>query len=235
MEKRQNTDNDFTITPASCRILPFALYMVFIAIQEIASLVGLELPEQVAMQLYPIKVGLVAAALVFFWKRYDELDFSDLLRLPQTALSIAVGYFVFIAWINIDFSFVAQDRQTGFDPTVFESDTLRRAMLAIRIVGAAVIVPVMEELFWRSFLARYLLGKNFLNVAIGRFSPLSFMAITILFGLEHQLIVAGMIAGSAYNLLLIRTKSITQCILSHAVTNLALAFYVLNTGQWKFW
>jgi hypothetical protein len=42
-------------------------------------------------------------------------------------------------------------------------------------------------------------------------------------------------AGAAYNLLLLRTKSIAQCILAHAVTNFLLGMYVLITKQWFFW
>ncbi|MBW2187625.1 MAG: CAAX prenyl protease-related protein, partial [Deltaproteobacteria bacterium] len=57
----------------------------------------------------------------------------------------------------------------------------------------------------------------------------------VLFGLEHHLIIAGMMAGALFNLLLYRTRSIAQCILSHAVANLALGLYVLQTGQWQFW
>jgi len=231
----QNIKNGYTIPPAFSRILPFALYMAFVALQELAPLVGVKLPEQTGERLYPIKIGLVAIALVIFWKHYNELRLSDLRRLRDTALSIAAGALVFIAWINIDFSFAVQGEQTSFNPNMFESSFIRHGMLAVRMAGAVVIVPLMEELFWRSFLARYMLKKDFLNAPIGRFTPLSFLMIMILFGLEHQLFVAGMIAGAVYNLLLIHTKSIVQCILSHAVTNLALAVYVLTTGQWRFW
>ena len=42
-------------------------------------------------------------------------------------------------------------------------------------------------------------------------------------------------AGIFYNLILYKTKSITNCVLAHAVTNLALALYVLSTGKWQFW
>jgi CAAX prenyl protease-like protein len=57
----------------------------------------------------------------------------------------------------------------------------------------------------------------------------------VLFGLEHNLILAGIMAGVAYSLLLYWTKSIYQCILAHAVTNLVLGIYVLQTGYWQFW
>jgi len=58
---------------------------------------------------------------------------------------------------------------------------------------------------------------------------------TVLFGFEHNLWLAGMMAGAAYNLILYYTKSISQCITAHAVTNLCLGSYVLYTGRWQFW
>jgi CAAX prenyl protease-like protein len=57
----------------------------------------------------------------------------------------------------------------------------------------------------------------------------------ILFGLEHHRIVVGIIAGIIYNLLLIRQKKLSGCILAHGVTNLGLGIYVLVTESWMFW
>jgi hypothetical protein len=45
----------------------------------------------------------------------------------------------------------------------------------------------------------------------------------------------GLIAGILYNLWMIRTRSIADCILAHAVTNAALSLYVIATGQWQYW
>ena len=70
---------------------------------------------------------------------------------------------------------------------------------------------------------------------IGTYSLFSFLIGAILFGLEHHLVAAGVMAGMAYSLLLYRTKSLAQCVFSHAVTNFVLALYVLKTGQWQFW
>jgi CAAX prenyl protease-like protein len=97
------------------------------------------------------------------------------------------------------------------------------------------VVPLMEELFWRSFLLRYLIDQNFESVPVGSFTWPSFLVTTVLFGLEHHFLVAGMLAGAIYSLLLYRTRSLAQCVLAHAVTNLALAGYVLYTGNWYFW
>jgi CAAX prenyl protease-like protein len=93
----------------------------------------------------------------------------------------------------------------------------------------------MEELFWRSFLIRYIIGNDFSKIPIGTFSWASFLITVVLIGLEHHYFLAGMMAGAVFNLLLYFTRSISQCILAHAVANLALGIYVLQTGKWLFW
>ncbi|MFA5700415.1 MAG: CAAX prenyl protease-related protein, partial [Desulfuromonas sp.] len=77
--------------------------------------------------------------------------------------------------------------------------------------------------------------KEFMQVSIGKFTWFSFLATAVLFGLEHNLYLAGICAGILFNLVLYRTRSIFQCVLSHATANLALGIYVLNSGNWHFW
>jgi CAAX prenyl protease-like protein len=93
----------------------------------------------------------------------------------------------------------------------------------------------MEELFWRSFLLRYLISPRFKTVRLGALTPFSFVVTVVLFGLEHDLWLAGMMAGVAYTLLLNRTGNLWSCVLAHAVTNLALGVHVLMTEEWRWW
>jgi hypothetical protein len=93
----------------------------------------------------------------------------------------------------------------------------------------------MEELFWRSFLLRYLVTSPFTSVRLGTFTPPSFGATVILFGLEHHLWLAGMLAGVAYAFILYTTHRLWPCIVAHAITNLLLGIHVLLTGEWQWW
>jgi CAAX prenyl protease-like protein len=147
---------------------------------------------------------------------------------------IVVGVLVYVAWVRMDWSWAMQGQPTGYNP--FQAGTGMGVVLAaIRIFGAGVVVPVMEELFWRSFLIRYLVTPTFTMVRLGTFTPLSFGATVVLFGLEHHLWLAGMLAGAAYNLLLYKTHRLWPCILAHAITNLLLGIHVLLTGEWHWW
>jgi len=102
-------------------------------------------------------------------------------------------------------------------------------------VGASVVVAVMEEVFWRGFLLRWIVNQDFRKVPIGAFTWPSFLVTSALFAVEHPRWLVGLMAGVAYNLLLYRTRSLYACIVAHGVTNLVLALWVLHTGRWSFW
>jgi CAAX prenyl protease-like protein len=221
------------------RIIPFAVFMGFIGLQQLlewsVSKGWVEMTSEQMLYLYPIKTLLVAGLLIFLWGQYEELNFSDLKNLTQTAASVVIGLVVFVLWINMDWGIATFGESKGFDPFLIGNDTTRNIIIFFRICGAALVVPVMEELFWRSFMLRYVVTSDFTSVRIGTFTLSSFLICAVLFGLEHNLLLAGIMAGAVYSLLLYWTKSIAQCVVAHAVTNLVLGLYVLQTGHWQFW
>ncbi len=221
------------------RIAPFAVYMAFIALEQglrfLAEKGVFAASPQAISGLYPLKAMSVALLLFFYRKSYDEISLSDLTKAIMTTVSIFTGLMVFVLWINMDFSFGTMGNPPGFNPNAFQAEGARICMIAVRLFGALLVVPVMEELFWRSFLMRYIISPDFTTVPIGRFTWSSLVITTLLFGLEHHLFLAGIMAGIAYNILLYKYRSIAQCIFAHAVTNLALGIYVLHSGKWYFW
>jgi CAAX prenyl protease-like protein len=227
------------ISASLCRIAPFALYMAFVGLEEVLRFFSargvLPLAPGFYQGLYPIKVISVAVLLILFRKRYDEVSFRDLAR-PLTALvTLAAGMGVFAFWIRLDLPWASIGSSAGFNPNIFHDQGTMIFMTAARLCGAVLVVPVMEELFWRSFLIRYIISPDFTKVAVGSFAWPSFLLTSLLFGLEHNLFVAGIMAGIVYNLLIYYTRSLSSCIVAHAVTNLLLGIYVLNTATWHFW
>ena len=109
--------------------------------------------------------------------------------------------------------------------------------LVLRFVRLVAVVPIMEEVFWRGFLLRYLVQENFTALPFGAWSPLSFAVVTLGFTFEHSRPdwPAAFITGILYNLVAIRTRSLPACVLAHALTNLCLGLYVMQTHQWGFW
>lgn len=230
----------FTLDKATIsRTLPFALFMAFIAVEEPVRLAvhrqWISLPEEALYYLYPVKTLVVLALLIGYRNQYRELDLADLGKLATTAAVCVTGFATFAMWICLDWSFTVTGPHKGFDPNLLPEGVVRLFLTAVRVAGAVLVVPLMEELFWRSFLLRYLVDSDFESVPLGRFTWGSFLVSTVLFGLEHNLIVAGIVAGAVYSIILYRTKSLAQCVLAHAVTNLSLAGYVLYTGKWYFW
>ena len=221
------------------RVVPFAAFMAFIGVEEglryLRDAALLEFTDEQLLYLYPLKTAVVGLILIFLARTYQEIRLADFTRLGHTTLSIAAGLLIFILWINMDWGFATFGDPKGFNPNEIAGGDLRIFIIGARLVGAVILVPIMEELFWRSFLLRYVIDGNFTAVKIGQFTWSSFLIITVLFGLEHNYFLAGMMAGAIFNLLLYQTRSLAQCILCHAVANLALGLYVLQTGQWRFW
>jgi CAAX prenyl protease-like protein len=84
-------------------------------------------------------------------------------------------------------------------------------------------------------LIRYVISPKFESVPLGAFTPGSFLVTAVLFGSEHHLWLAGILAGITYNLLLYRTGRLWPCILAHGITNLILGMHVIITGEWHWW
>ena len=225
--------------PALPRALPFVLFMAFVGLEEFARALrnwqAISFSDVDLYWLYPPKAILTGLVLIFLWRQYSEVNWRELLSSIHTSISCLCGVVVFLLWINMDWAFGTTTVPQGFDPGLIENNGIRWLMVACRVAGAVLVVPVMEEIFWRSFLLRYIIANDFTKVPVGQFTIFSFAVVVVLFGLEHHYFLAGMMAGAFFNLLLYYTKSIAQCILSHAVANLCLAYYVLTTGYWRFW
>lgn len=221
------------------RALPFALFMAFIGVEEGARMMAaagwINLPRTALCYLYPFKALSVALLLYLYRHEYGEFTLKDLTRDKSWAWVIVIGLATCVLWIFMDWTVTVAGGPAGFDPTLLPAGPVRIVMTLFRVAGAVLVVPLMEELFWRSFLLRYLIHADFEGVALGSFTWTSFLVTAVLFGLEHHLFLAGVAAGAIYSLILYKTRSIVHCVLAHAVTNLSLAGYVLVASKWQFW
>ena len=179
---------------------------------------------------------ITVGGLLWLWRREYAADISPRLSLHEWVTAFFFGLLVLVVWIVPEEYLPQFDSPSGFDPYAFGWPLIAtKGLIAVRLLGAAVVVPVMEELFWRSFLLRYLIKSDFRSVHLGTFTWFSFISTSVLFGLEHHRIVVGIIAGIIYNLLIFHQKKLGGCILAHGVTNLGLGIYVLSTESWGFW
>jgi CAAX prenyl protease-like protein len=125
-----------------------------------------------------------------------------------------------------------------FDPTkVFTSPVALYSFYALRICGAVLVVPVMEELFWRDFLWRTVISPNDFKLAqVGEWDWRAFAVVCVAFSFVHgNWWLTSIVWAAMVGALLVYTKSLGACIVAHAVTNLLLAVYVLRWRDWAFW
>jgi len=211
-------------------VIPFAVFLGFLALQNIVAA-----PPEIEL---PLRVVVLAAVLVLSSRRVLNLQSASPLN------STLLGVMVFLIWIGPDFFFPAY-RSSGLFQNAFtgqlQSSIPAQALtnpivLGSRIVRAVVLVPIIEELFWRGWLMRWLIQPRFERVPLGTYAHAAFWTTAVLFASEHgPFWDVGLVAGILYNWLLVRTKTLGDCILAHAVTNACLCGYVMATHHWEYW
>jgi len=218
-------------------ILPMLVFLVF------TWLGTSEMAKRFVPSAYPlsyvVKSVAVAALLVALRRHYTKV------RWDYWWLGVIVGVIGIFQWVpmqlwlqnHVEF-FKPPSPDDVFNPyRDIASPNLRVAFIGVRVVGAVLLVPVMEELFWRDFLWRQILAPNDFKLAeVGERARAPFLIVSLVFAFVHgnwwlTSIVWALMVGA----LLIYTKSMGACIVAHAVTNLLLAAYVLKYRDWAFW
>ena len=218
---------------AVVRVAPFVAFMVLLAAR---GAVPADNPWGIDPRwLYGAAVVVVGGLLAWCWREYGELVAQALPSATEWLLAVAVGLVVFVLWIQLDAPWMRiGEPSAGFVPL----DAAGRPvwpLVAVRWVGASLIVPVMEELFWRSFLMRWIERPQFESVEPQRVGLKAVLLSTFVFMLAHTLWLAAIVAGLAYAWLYVRTGKLWVPIVAHAVTNGALGVWVVMSGNWAFW
>jgi len=127
-------------------------------------------------------------------------------------------------------------QRVGFNPFPDETRTTGQwVFLGIRLLGLCLVVPLMEEIFWRGFLARFLIRDQFTLVPEGTFTPASFGLVVAGFVAVHPELLAATAWGILINLLWRRTANLWACIAMHAITNALLGAWILGRHEWRLW
>ncbi len=214
------------------RVLPFAVFMLILALrgQADAGAFGFD-----ARWLYGAQVGLAAALLAWGWRDYGELARQLHPTGRETGLAVLVGLAVFVVWIHADAAWMTFGSSTATFVPLDGTGRLDWPLVMLRMVGAVLVVPLMEELFWRSFLMRWVDDAQFERVAPQTTTAKAIVLSTFVFVLAHTQWLAAAVAGLAYALLYRARGKLWMAIVAHAVTNAALGLWVLRSAQWQFW
>jgi CAAX prenyl protease-like protein len=185
---------------------------------------------------YAVKVAVVAALLVA-GRRVWAADFRAKPTAGGLALAIGLGLLVTVGWVGLErlpYPKMGLGDRQAFDPAAIAGPG-RLAFLAVRLFGLVLLVPLFEELFWRSFLIRWIIDQDFTRVPLGTVTPVAAGITSALFAAAHPEWLPALLTGLAWAWLLWRTKSLGACVVSHAVANLALGAYVLATREYGLW
>jgi CAAX prenyl protease-like protein len=211
-------------------VAPFGAFVAFLALRGV-----LGLPALAENALW---IAVTGAAIALFSRRV--LDF----RVRHWAGTAGLGAVVFLMWIAPDLLFPGYRNYWLFSSPwtgevaagLPETDRSNALVLALRALRAAAVAPVAEELFWRGWLMRWLIRPDFATVPLGAYAAPSFWITALLFAAEHgRYWDVGLAAGVAYNWWMIRTCSLGDLMLAHAVTNACLSAYVMAAGRWEYW
>jgi len=217
-------------SPAVPYVAPFVIFLALIGLSHLWPMPAL------ADEILRLAVMLAVLSLV----ARPVMDF----RMRNWGVSVLVGVAIFLLWIAPDLLFPQYRSFFLFDNSVVGTarssltETARHdvPVLFLRTLRAVAIVPIVEELFWRGWLMRWVINNDFERVPLGAYSALSFWAVALLFASEHgPYWDVGLVAGILFNWWMIRTKSLGDLILAHAVANACLSGYVIAAGKWEYW
>jgi uncharacterized protein len=211
-------------SPALVRVVPFVIFVGITALQG-------QFGEASRYWLYLTKtivgIGLVRA----MWPVVKEM------RWAFSWEAVVVGVAVCVMWVGLDPYYPKLGKAAGgWNPLVqFGATPLAWVFIVGRILGSSIIVPPMEEVFYRSFLYRYIVKPDFLAVSLGKFHLLAFLTTAVIFGFSHYEWLAGILCAFAYQGLVLWKKRLGDAMAAHAITNFLLGVWIVGRGEWHFW
>ncbi|MBN2216496.1 MAG: CAAX prenyl protease-related protein [Pirellulales bacterium] len=240
-------------------LLPFIVFMLATSLEptpeRAGGALGLSIPYAYYPWAYTAKIVLTLAAVAAVWPGYRRFP----LRVSPWAILVgAAGVVVWIGLckLGLEAKLLAPlvDNRLGealglskmFDPATtrsaynpFEelagSPAAAWGFLAVRFAGLALVVPVIEELFLRGFLMRFVMARDWWDVPFGKVDAMAVVVGTVAPMLMHPAeLLAAAVWFSMVTWLMVKTRSLWDCVVAHMVTNLLLGVYVVQTGEWQF-
>jgi CAAX prenyl protease-like protein len=225
-------------SPALARTLPFILFAILTSLQG-------KFGESSRYWLY------FAKTILGGWMLWMLRDAIKDMKWAFSWEAVAAGILVFVLWIGLDGHYPSLSEllaKIGFggseDKEVLDWNPLKQfsdspalawMFIIMRILGSTIVVPPLEEVFYRSFLYRYIAQPDFEKIALGKFLWMPFIVMCLLFGFAHFEWLAAILCAAIYFGLIWHKKRLGDAITAHAITNLLLGVWVVWEGEWHFW
>jgi CAAX prenyl protease-like protein len=212
-------------SPVLVRALPFGIFLALTACQG----------KFFAGSEYWLYLG---KTLVGAWLVWQMRAAVTEMRWAFSWEAVAGGVAVFVIWVGLD-GFYPKLGAAGaaWNPNTHfgNGSPLAWLFIAVRLVGSTLIVPPLEEVFYRSLIYRYIVSADFLSVPLNRFAWLPLLATAAMFGLSHHEWLAAILCAGAYQALVLRKNRLGDAMTAHAITNLLLGVWVVFKPAWNFW
>lgn len=212
-------------SPVLLRVLPFAVFAGLTLLQG-------RLGDGSQYWVYAAKTALGALMLWLVWPHVREMRWSFSWE------AVVAGTAVFAAWVGLDGLYpMLGEREASFNPFAGygQGSALALFFIAVRTAGSSLVVPPLEEVFYRSFLYRYLIKSDFLKIPLKTFDLRAFLITGLVFGIGHYEWLPGILCAFAYQGLVCRKDRLGDAMTAHAITNFLLALWVVLRGAWQFW
>ena len=200
---------------------------------------------------YPLQV-VVCLVLIWFWrKHYPKFSWSGmgwgigagvfgiLVWLLPPVLHHFTGWGDAVSWLS---HFGFQERLEGFDPEVFREDYpgwVTGVVVAMRFLRLVVIVSLVEEIFWRGFLMRWISDSegDWSKFSLKKCSTKSLWITAGAFALAHAGpdVFVAVLYGALAGWVTIRTGNLWAVVAMHMTANLVLGIFIMSTGWWGLW
>jgi CAAX prenyl protease-like protein len=217
-------------SPEMARFLPFAIWVGITAL----AMGGGD------MKFY----SYVAKVFVGGWVVWEMRRYIPEVRWTVSWQAIVMGVLVFAVWVGLDPYYpknhllMKDTPESIWNPFARfgDSSMIAWTLIVIRIFGMTVLVPPIEEAFYRSLVYRYIVKYDFTKVALNHFDGVALVLCSLLFGFMHFQWLPGILCGMAYQWLAIRRGHLGDAMTAHAITNFLLGVYVVWQGgeAWKF-
>jgi len=216
----------FEGSPEYARVAPFAIFVLLTALQG-------QFGEESRYWIYLLKT------VVGAWLIWEMRPFVQEMRWRVSWEAIVVGIAVCAIWVGLDSLYPRLSKaEEVWNPLkqFGQGSLVGWFYVGVRVIGSSIVVPPLEEVFYRSFLYRYFVKLDFLAMPLGQFHALSFVITSVIFGLMHpDRWLAGILCGLAFQWLAIRKNRLGDAMTAHGVTNFLLGIWVLWKGAWSFW
>lgn len=229
---------DHLASPLGVRVAPFVAFVLLTFLQGKAGTDSI-------FWIYVLKSAIGAVFVWFMWPLVLEM------RWRFSIEAVIAGILVFVVWVGLDPFYprlndvlgkmgihtgTAGDSLVWNPKERFGPDSgWAWFFIGVRLLASTLVVPPLEEVFYRSFLYRYIVRQDFTSVPIGQFHLVAFISTSIVFGLAHGEWLAGIICGLIYQWLVCWKRRLGDAMTAHAITNLLLGGWIIWKGAWHFW